>query len=184
MSVRDTKEFLGKMKKPDGGISPSGASAKATERLVQELKQIAKSDPKKSGFSVQPKGDNLYTWEIRFFDFDPKEPLGQDLAKTKEKSILLLCTFPKSFPFAPPFIRVIRPRFAYRTGHVTIGGSICTEMLTNKGWSPVNSIEAVLVSIRTNLTTGGARLDFHNKSDYDESEAKAAFDRMVREHGW
>lgn len=40
--------------------------------------------------------------------------------------------FPPNFPFAPPFIRVIRPRFMFRTGHVTIGGSICTEMLTNK----------------------------------------------------
>ena len=27
------------------------------------------------------------------------------------------------------------------TGHVTIGGSICMEMLTRSGWTPTNDIE-------------------------------------------
>jgi len=93
-------------------------------------------------------------------------------------------TFPKTYPMNPPFIRVINPRFVYRTGHVTVGGSISTEMLTNSGWSPANSVESVLVSIRTNLITGGARIDLVNKTDYSESEAKVAFDRMVAQHGW
>lgn len=114
--------------------------------------------------------------------------------------------FPQNFPFAPPFIRVIRPRFMFRTGHVTIGGSICTEMLTNKvrlpwiaahtlcleltralqGWSPANTIEATLVSIRTNLITANppAALDLTNRMDYTEPEARDAFNRMVAQHGW
>jgi len=79
---------------------------------------------------------------------------------------------------------VIKPRFQYRTGHVTIGGSICMEVLTNKGWSPANTIEAIIVSIRAQLIAGGARLDMTQKHDYTEQEAKDAFDRMVRDHGW
>ena len=51
--------------------------------------------------------------------------------------------FPPDYPFAPPFIRVLRPRFAYRTGHVTLGGSICTQLLTRSGWSPFNTLESV-----------------------------------------
>jgi len=58
------------------------------------------------------------------------------------------------------------------------------EMLTNKGWSPANTIEAVIVSIRAQLIAGNARLDPTNKIDYTEQEAKEAFDRMVRDHGW
>lgn len=34
------------------------------------------------------------------------------------------------------------------------------------------------------VLVGGAALDLTNKSDYEESEAKAAFDRMVQQHGW
>ena len=91
---------------------------------------------------------------------------------------------PETYPFNPPFIRVIRPRFAFRTGHVTIGGSICTELLTDSGWSPANTVEAVLVNIRANLLAGGARIDFANKHDYTEHEAKDAFERMRQQHGW
>jgi len=93
-------------------------------------------------------------------------------------------TFPPTYPMNPPFCRVIRPRFAFRTGHVTVGGSICTELLTNKGWTPANTIEAVIVSIRAQFLEGGARLDMSNKRDYTEAEAREAFDRMVQTHGW
>jgi len=180
LSVRDMKELLPNT----GAFTPSGSSQQATQRLLSELKQIMKTNPEKQGYSVSPIKDNLYHWEVRFFDFDSAEPLAADLKKTKEKSILLHVTFPQSYPFDPPFIRVIRPRFAFRTGHVTIGGSICTEMLTRSGWTPANSVEAALVSIRANLLLGGARLDLANRSDYTEREAKEAFERMRQQHGW
>ena len=61
--------------------------------------------------------------------------------------------FPSSFPAAPPYVRVLRPRFVFRTGHVTIGGSICTEVLTNQGWSSSMTVESVLLSIRANLSS-------------------------------
>ena len=105
---------------------------------------------------------------------------------------------------------MIRPRFVYRTGHVTIGGSICTEMLTSAGWSPTMTMESVrrpqavrrppralslsprhhrmpsqvLLAIRANMLDGGARIDARQKHDYTEIEARAAYERMVREHGW
>jgi len=46
------------------------------------------------------------------------------------------------------------------------------------------TMESVLLGIRTNMLIGGARLDPHNKTDYSEAEARVAFERMVREHGW
>jgi len=181
LSVRDMKELL---PKSSSSFSPTASSSQATQRLLAELKQIMNSDPKKHGYSVKPINDNLYFWKIKMFGFDEKEPFGSDVAKAKKKCIELQATFPKSFPFEPPFIRVIRPRFKFRTGHVTVGGSICTELLTKKGWSPANSVEAAIVSIRAQFITGNARLDFSNRHDYSEQEAKVAYDRMVREHGW
>ena len=96
----------------------------------------------------------------------------------------LRIAFPSSYPSAPPYIRVLRPRFVYRTGHVTIGGSICTEMLTSVGWSSTMTVESVLLGIRANMLVGGARIDTSNRRDYSEAEAREAFNRMKRDHGW
>jgi len=167
-----------------GGLIPSSSSKQATQRISSELTHILKTDPTKQGYSVEPVGDNLYLWELKFFSFDPKDEIAKDLKKMNKDHIMLHITFPPTYPLHPPFVRVIRPRFVFRTGHVTIGGSICTELLTNKGWSPANTIEAVIVSVRAQFMEGGARLDMSNKTDYTEAEAKEAFNRMVQTHGW
>jgi ubiquitin-conjugating enzyme E2 Q len=179
LSVRDIKELL-----PNGPLNPGVASKQATQRISNELTHVLKSSPEKQGYSVAPIRDNLYLWELKFFNFDPKDPLAQDLHKLRKDHILLHIAFPPTYPLNPPFVRVIRPRFAFRTGHVTVGGSICTELLTNKGWTAANTIEAVIVSIRAQFLEGGARLDLSNTKDYSEAEAKDAFNRMVQTHGW
>ena len=38
--------------------------------------------------------------------------------------------FTINFPVSPPFLRVVYPRFQQYTGHITVGGSICTPILT------------------------------------------------------
>ena len=157
----------------------------ATKRLMKELRAIQKADSESQGFDVSiPDESDVYTWQAEFFNFDKGSALDKDLKKVPGKRIVLSVAFSSSYPATPPYVRVIRPRFAFRTGHVTIGGSICTEMLTSQGWLPSMTMESVLLGIRTNMLVGGARLDPHNKHDYSEMEAKVAFDRMVREHGW
>jgi len=183
LSIRDIKELIPVIPK-HGSHFPGVASKQATQRISNELSHILKSSPEKQGYSVQPVRDNIYLWELKFFNFDPKDPIAQDLHKLKRDHILLHIVFPATYPLNPPFVRVIRPRFQFRTGHVTIGGSICTELLTNKGWTAANTIEAVIVSIRAQFLEGGARLDLSNTRDYSETEAKEAFDRMVQVHGW
>jgi ubiquitin-conjugating enzyme E2 Q len=91
----------------------------------------------------------------------------------------------QNFPFAPPFVRVVRPVFAFHTGHITIGGSICMEILTSSGWSCAIAMESVFVSIRAEVASGGARLDPRRFGEaYSESEARAAFKRVAMQHGW
>lgn len=166
---------------------PVGTSV-ATKRLMKELQEMRKGERAAGGghgmsVSLPDEGD-LYTWDVAFFGFERGSPLEQDLRRVPGGRIELRVAFPSAYPSQPPYVRVVRPRFVYRTGHVTIGGSICTEVLTSAGWSSTMTIESVLIGIRTNMLVGGARLDPRNKHDYSEMEAREAFNRMVREHGW
>ena len=86
---------------------------------------------------------------------------------TRISNLLQDLSFPFDYPNNPPFVRVIRPRFAFRTGHVTVGGSICMEVLTSSGWLPSNDVESVIVQIRAEMNGGGAKLDHVNICDND-----------------
>jgi len=98
--------------------------------------------------------------------------------------VLFEMTFPKEYPNKPPFIRVLTPRFVHLTGHVTIGGSICMQLLTNSGWSPSNSIESIFIQIHCEMLTGKPRIDFNNTSPYSRSEADEAFVRVAERYKW
>ncbi len=92
--------------------------------------------------------------------------------------------FPENYPLDPFFIRVVSPRFGFRTGHVTVGGSICMQSLTPSGWSSARSIESYFVEILSLLNAGEARLDLQNTMQYSLIEAREAFNRVARDHGW
>jgi ubiquitin-conjugating enzyme E2 Q len=71
------------------------------------------------------------------------------------------------------------------TGHITSGGSICMEILTNQGWSAGLNIIKVLIVLKLEMIAGGARLDPKNhRTVYSMSEAKNAYKRMLQSHGW
>jgi len=172
-------------------------SAMATLRLITDLKNIYKQDPKNLGFSAEPALDtsglqNLYHWNVKLFNFEEKCPIGKDLAKLKKSQgidhVQLEMRFSADYPHVPPFVRVIKPKFAFRTGHVTVGGSICMELLTTSGWAAVNDIESILIQIRSEIVEGGAQLDpavfSGGIAEYSESEAWDAFYRAAKGHGW
>jgi len=185
LSVRDMKDLIPRTQREAVAAGMTMKSSKAaSQRLAQEMRHIMKSKPEENGYSIELVNDNMYLWEVRFFNFDAKEPIAKDMARARVQAIVMHISFPSDYPFSPPFCRIIRPRFEFHTGHVTIGGSICMELLTRKGWSPENTVEALCMSIRSTWLAGGARLDTRNKQDYTEAEAKEAFDRLVRQHGW
>ena len=88
--------------------------------------------------------------------------LHKDLMMLKEKegkdAILLNMTFKDTFPFTPPFVRVVDPVIS--GGYVLIGGAICMELLTQQGWSSAYTIEAVIIQIAATLVKGKARIQF------------------------
>jgi len=169
-------------------------SPAATLRLVSDLKNILKQNPMNLGFSAEPVEkngmENLYHWNVKLMGIDKNTDLGRDMEKFRKVSgndyILLEMRFSKDYPMVPPFVRIVKPRFAFRTGHVTIGGSICMELLTNSGWNSTNDIESILIQIRAEMLSGGARLDagMNQSYEYTESEAWDAFNRAAVTHGW
>lgn len=88
--------------------------------------------------------------------------LYKDLVQLKEKegkdAILLSMTFKDTFPFTPPFVRVVDP--VITGGYVLIGGAICMELLTQQGWSSAYTVEAVILQIAATLVYGKARIQF------------------------
>jgi ubiquitin-conjugating enzyme E2 Q len=69
------------------------------------------------------------------------------------------------------------------TGHITIGGSICMEILTNQLWIPSLMLNKVVLMIVQNMISGGAELDSKKYNiPYSYDEAVSAYKRMIVSH--
>ncbi|KAL2155287.1 hypothetical protein VTH82DRAFT_28 [Thermothelomyces myriococcoides] len=185
---------------------PSFATNAATKSLSRELRHLqalqAKTPLHELGWYIDfDNVSNLYQWIVELHSFDVSLPLAQDMELAKVTSVVLEMRFGPEFPFSPPFVRVIRPRFLPFIegggGHVTAGGAMCMELLTESGWSPANSMESVLLQVRMalcNMEPRPARLNprlLRNTGahlgqiwDYNIGEAIEAFTRAAISHGW
>lgn len=89
-------------------------SVQATDRLMKELRDIYRSETfKNKMYQIELVNDSLYEWNVRLMTVDPDSPLSHDLAMLKEKegkdAILLNMLFKDTYPFEPPFVRVVHP---------------------------------------------------------------------------
>lgn len=120
----------------DGYLKGSvSGSVQATDRLMKELKEVYRSESFKRGvFSVDLVNDSLYEWNVKLLVVDPDSQLHNDLQVLKEKEgkdfILLNVLFKETYPFEPPFVRVVHPSIT--GGYVLGGGAICMELLTKQ----------------------------------------------------
>jgi len=127
-------------------------------RLAQDLYRIMNQDTEEAGFSIAPQSeDSMERWTIKLFQFDPDSNLAKDMLVVGIDHVALEMKFPEQYPFEPPFVRVVKPRFKRQTGFV-MNGALCMELLTKDGWNPINDIESVIVSIRSLLVVGDGRL--------------------------
>lgn len=170
-------------------------SVQATDRLMKELRDIYRSDSFKNNmYSIELVNDSLYEWNIRLMSVDPDSPLHNDLVLLKEKegkdSILLNIIFKETYPFEPPFVRVVHPVIS--GGYVLVGGAICMELLTKQGWSSAYTVEAVIMQIAATLVKGKARIQFGatkviSQGQYSLARAQQSFKSLVQIHeknGW
>jgi hypothetical protein len=170
----------------------AAASATAARAVLREYRELDRVAPA-LGIGLSLTGDeDVFRWRILMHDWASLSPDLHDDLRAFESATglpaaieLELAFSPEHFPYAAPFVRVVRPMFAFRTGHVTVGGSICMELLTSKGWSCAVSLESVMVTVRADMVEGGARLDRARfNSAYSEGAAKEAFKRVAQQHGW
>lgn len=161
---------------------------RGNNRLMKELSELQRDDIKEMGFVIKSRNDDLFTWDVYMTEFDSESPITSDLKKRGITHVHVEISFPttgQKYPFTPPFVRVVSPRFQFHTGHITVGGSFCIELLTQQGWSSVYKIESLLVQLKALVLAGGARLDEKKWNiNYDVREAKGAFTRVARQHGW
>lgn len=157
---------------------------KSLTKIIREYKQLKNNS--NDLFRIEVNMDYPFEWKIFLTKFDDKYPIAQDMKKFGIKEIELEVRFPENYPFSPMFIRVVSPRFMSQTGHIGgSGGSICNELLTEKGWSPSFTIESVMVLIISEIIKGEGRLDpqkYH--IPYTLQEAKDSFVRIAKSHGW
>ncbi|KAL7932310.1 hypothetical protein V8C35DRAFT_323206 [Trichoderma chlorosporum] len=188
-------ESLPKLPEPSWA-STSPIALKSLNRAIKELHEIQLHENMASlGWYIDfEKISNVFHWTVELHSFDLDLPLAQDMKAKGCTSVVLEFRFGANFPFSPPFVRIIRPRFLPfhqgGGGHVTLGGAICSEMLTNSGWSAALTIEKVLLQIRLGLEDleRPARLDpktgVNGSRDYGIGEAVSAFQRAATSHGW
>jgi len=166
-------------------------SVQATDRLMKELRDIYRSPNFKSGaYQVELVNDSLYEWNVKIGRVDPDSPLATDLATLREREgkdhILLSFMFKDSFPFDPPFVRMVHPVLS--GGYVLDGGALCMELMTPQGWSSAYTIEAVIMQISATLVKGKARIKFDApKGTYSLARAQQSFKSLVHIHeknGW
>lgn len=102
------------------------------------------------------------------------------------KGAVYILEFPSDFPRMPVFVRLVEPRMQQYTGHVTVGGSICTKLLVPEGWSEIvnPTLDFLCTTLIFLLRDGNARVDYNIPYPYTEAEAKAAFTRVASDHGW
>ncbi|XP_006456406.1 hypothetical protein AGABI2DRAFT_77738 [Agaricus bisporus var. bisporus H97] len=177
---------------------PEDSSIAASMALQRELQSMIKEQDSTPSFKelgwympLEFNEENLFQWIVEMHSFDPDIPIAQDMIKRKINSIIFEIRFPSTFPLAPPFFRILRPRFLPFIqgggGHVTGGGSICLDLLTADGWSPAYNIPAVLMQIKlaiSNLDPRPARLDASWNTPYQMREALEGYMRAANTHGW
>lgn len=161
-------------------------------RILKDLRSMQKANSKELGFTTQLYQGRIDTWEIHLFEFDKKDPIYNDIQKYQKQTgknyIEFRISFPPDYPMNPPFIRVVEPRLKSHTGRVTLGGSLCTDVLTltENGWNPMYEIELLLSNIFTEMQAAEPklRIDFSNSSPYTIEEARNSFLRVAADHRW
>lgn len=154
-----------------------------TKRIMGEYKKIIQVDDK-NGFFIELENDIIDKWKLYITDFHGFPNIESGLKTLGIEAVELEIIFAEKYPIDPPFIRIVYPRFEYKTGHITSGGSICMELLTKSGWVSTYSIESLIIDIKSQILEGDGRIDIKRFDKYSLDEAKDSYKRVASGHGW
>ena len=169
-----------------GDLTPT-----ATLRILGDLARMKASEHSSRGWTCEPLRGSLKSWVVTITGFDKGTVLDDDMELyarryNTHKALCLELIMDREYPWRPPFVRVLRPQFQFRTGHVTMGGSVCMMPLTDEGWNCSFEIESIIEMVRANICdpSSNARINLDAAGDYNIDEARAGFQRLVATHGW
>ncbi|RMZ77878.1 hypothetical protein DV738_g4113, partial [Chaetothyriales sp. CBS 135597] len=97
------------------------SATNALQRALKEAVKVQKTTPLSTlGWYIHAGHiSNLYQWIVELHSFDERLPLAKDMKTAGIRSITLEMRFTNQFPYAPPFIRVVQPRFLPFSAAVT-----------------------------------------------------------------
>lgn len=178
------------MKKPGILTVENTLTGLAAKRVMKEYAECIKTSFTSSPlFTVELIDNKLSTWKVEVYCIDVDSELYQGMVEHGIASITLNMFFPEDYPFAPPFVHVVKPRIS--KGYVFSGGAICMELLTKQGWSSVYNVESVIMQFASQVVKGGgviaAQTDADHEEPYKAEDAYATFDRISKNHrkrGW
>ena len=140
-------------------VQPPWQRLSGVRRIASEFKYLRRcmADNKLDQLSnLTTVEDDTLRWQFELSNFDESNPAGQhlnsDLQQLKLRHgqgfLQMEVNFPEAYPCDPPFLRVVSPRCVWYTGHVTAGGAVCLEVLTNTGsknsWRSNYCMESIL----------------------------------------
>ena len=154
---------------------------KLKKRLKKEYETLEKNLEEGTRYEKDP--TDVYKCHIYLSKFDKDTIIAKDLEKYNIEEVHFEVTLPERYPFAPPFIRIVTPRFLSYVGFITSGGSLCLDLLTASSWSPAYTIDTLLIQIKTFVKDG--RIDPNNyNNEYTMEEAKQQYEYTTRVHNW
>lgn len=161
----------------------------SNKRLMKELSEYQKKKDyyeNELGVKINVSENDINLWLVSINKVY-SEALKNDMDNFGIKEIILEIRFSEQYPHSPPFIRIISPAFEPRTAHITLGGTLCMELLYDKGgWKPMVSIETVIVNIIAliNSKEANAKIIGTSNSYYNLEEAKKSYIKAGKDHKW
>lgn len=147
------------------------------QREEKDLRQIQNKELiDKRGWAIHfEELPNLFQWVVEF-----PYVMGS-------KSVFLELHFGPTYPFCPPFVRILKPRLRSKHSsvktHCLETGCICIELLTTPGWNPALPMSAVLKTLRSYLDEAMASAT-PRRGRYHMKCAVDALPDLVNDNGW
>lgn len=121
-------------------------------------------------------------WNAYLSDFNNDTRIYHELQKYNYKEVVMEITITPQYPFTPPFVRVVHPRFK-NGGFITAGGSLCVDILTINGWVPSFNMISLMNQLKIFIDTATVHPSKH-MVPYTLKTAKKYFNYTTKYHNW